>query len=329
MRITHHFALAAGLLGATPLLPACAEPDAPEQLSIGFFGVSKTNAYAQGTFLGVQAAAKADGATATFVDGEFDAQKQVQQVRDAIESRQFDIIVMQANDNLALQAPLQEAVDAGLTVVVESFIVGPDLGTIEPQVDGAISVVGLPGTNGAVLAELGVAACAVVETKPCKVAYLEGFKWLTIDTVRTAAVKAGLATDGSIELVASVEGGYTPESGRAAFADVLQANPDVDVVIGSSQAITGAAEVAGDSDIHFIGNGASVANVETVRSGAWFAIYVYDTVANGTKAAELGLAHAHGESVEFAVDIASLAPNSGKGTKAALDAVDYMGGYKD
>ncbi|RZT60906.1 monosaccharide ABC transporter substrate-binding protein (CUT2 family) [Microcella alkaliphila] len=341
---TRFASLAAGALGAALFLtgcsgagePAAPEPAAPESpsseqeaLSVGFFGFAAINGFAQGTFVGVEQAAAENNATATFVDGAFDGQAQVQQVRDAITSRQFDVIVIQANDNVALQAPLQEAADAGITVVVEFSVVGPDFTTIEPQVDGAISVVELPTDNGVALAELGIEACATVEAKPCQVAYLEGFRSLPLDNARTEAVKATLATDDTIELVASVEGGYAADSGRAAFQNVLQANPDVDVVIGASAAIVGAADVAGDSDVLFIGNGASQANVESVRNGDWFAVFVQDVVANGKKATELGLALARGEEVEMAIDGMTLAPNNGRGTKAALDEVDFVAGYTD
>lgn len=337
MRTKKYVPLMAGLLGASLLLGGCsgatetASPsEGSDELSVGFFGFAATNAFAQGVFLGVQQAAEENNATATFVDGAFDAQAQVQQVRDAITSEQFDVIVIEANDNLALQAPLQEAVDAGITVVVEFSVVGPDFDTIEPQVEGAISIVDLPTDNGTALGGLGVEACATVEEKPCQVAYLEGFKALPLDNARTDAVKAELATDDSIELVASVEGGYTADAGRAAFQNVIQANPDVDVVIGSSQAISGAAAVAGDSsDILWIGNGASQSNVESVRNGDWFAVYVVDAVADGKKATELGLGHARGETVETAVAESTLAPNNGKGTKAALDEADYESGYTD
>lgn len=328
MRKSQHLLLAVGLFGAASIFTGCDSSTSSEPPTIGFFGSEQDNVLAQGVFAGIQEAAKAAGATATFVDGNFDGQQQVAQVRDAIASKEFDVIVINANDNLALQAPLQEAADAGITVVVEFTPVGPDLGIIEPQVDGAISMVNLPGPNGKSLAELAQDACATVEATPCKVAYLEGFKSLELDTVRTAAFKAELATDAAIELVASVEGGYTPESGRAAFEAVLAADPDVHVVVGSSQAISGAAEVAGgDSDILFIGNGSSRADVEAVRSGAWFATFLIDPVACGKKAVELGLAHARGEDAERAVDEVTLVPNAGKGTRDAIEAAGFEGTY--
>jgi ribose transport system substrate-binding protein len=333
-------AAAAALVGLALLTSACAPPtqaaagpastaDANKPLHVGFFGFAKSNGFAQGTFLGVQQAAKDHNATATFVDPNFNAQTQVQQIQDAVTSKQFEVIVVQANDNQALIAPLQQAVQAGITVVVEFSVVGPKFDTIQPQVPGAISIVDLPTSNGKMLGVMGKEACAQVAKSTCKVAYLEGFKALPLDNARTDAVKAELATDPKIKLVASVEGGYTQDSGRQAFQNVSQATPDVDVVIGASQAITGAAAVAGNSNIKFIGNGASTSNVEAVRSGKWFSIYVSDVVANGTKATELGLAKARGQQVENAVDEASLAPNKAKGTKQALDAVNYVSKYSD
>jgi ribose transport system substrate-binding protein len=340
VKITKRPAAAMALMSLALLTSACSPPaqsstteaaaaGADQKLNVGFFGFAKSNGFAQGTYLGVEQAAKANNASATFVDSNFSAQTQVQQIQDAVTSKQFEVIVVQANDNQALIAPLTQAVQAGITVVVEFSVIGPKFDTIQPQVPGAISIVDLPTRNGKVLGEMGKEACATVQGDTCKVAYLEGFKSLPLDNARTEAVKAELATDPKIKLVASVEGGYTQDSGRQAFQNVSQANPDVDVVIGASQAITGAAAAAGNSVIKFIGNGASVSNVEAVRSGKWFSIYVSDVVANGAKATELGLAKARGKQVETAIDEASLSPNNGKGTKEALDSLNYVSKYSD
>src|SRR3546814_1087783 len=69
-----------------------------------------------------------------------------------------------------------------------------------------------------------------------QVGYMEGFRALPLDNARTDAVVETL-TEGGAEVVAQVEGGYTADAGQAAFQDIITANPDVDVVIGSSQAI--------------------------------------------------------------------------------------------
>lgn len=300
-----------------------------DTVSVGFLGFAASNSFAQGTFKGVEEAAEKLGATAEFVDGNFDGQQQVQQINDAITTKKYDVIVIQANDNLAVQEPLQRAVEAGISVVVEFTPVGPDFETIEPQVEGAISVVDSPVRNGEVLADLALQACEELGDG-CKVAYMEGNRSLPLDNARTQKVLDTLKAADGVEVTPSVQGGYTQDEGRAAFQDIVQAHPDVDVVIGSSQAIGGAALAAGaDSDVRFIANGGSITAVEAVRSGDWFGAAVLDVVANGRKAAELGIAHFQGEDVEMTVDETTLAPHAAVGTKQALDEADYVSQYDD
>lgn len=308
-------ALLAGCSGAAAEAPA----EGDEALSIGFFGFAAANSFAQGVYGGVEAAADELGATAEFVDSNFDGQLQAQQVTDAVTTNQYDIIIIQANDNLAVQQPLEAAIAAGITVVVEFTAVGPDFETIEPQIDGAISIVDPAIVNGEKLGEMGLLACEQVDSDPCQVAYMEGFRTLPLDNARTAAVIDTL-TAGGAEVVARVEGGYTADAGQAAFQDIITANPDVDVVIGSSQAVGGATLAAGaDSDVLFIGNGSSRQAVEAVRNGDWFATYALDLYTNGFTAVELGIAQHSGEDVEVANAEADLAPGGGIGTAENLE----------
>jgi ribose transport system substrate-binding protein len=148
---------------------------------------------------------------------------------------------------------------------------------------------------------------------------MEGFRALPLDNARTAAVVETL-TAGGAEVVAQVEGGYTADAGQAAFQDIITANPDVDVVIGSSQAIGGAAVAAGaDSSVLFVGNGSSRQAVEAVRNGDWFATYALDLYLNGFTAAELGIQKHEGEDVEVAIAEADLTPSGGIGTAENLE----------
>jgi len=69
--------------------------------------------------------------------------------------------------------------------------------------------------------------------------------------------------------------------------------------------------------------------VEAVKSGKWFSIYINDTVKDGAKATELGLAQARGKKVETATNEAALAPNNGIGTKEALEKSNFVSAYND
>lgn len=326
-------AIAAGLaLGAA----ACSDPDDSEKKAdsknaehIAFFGFAKANSFTVATFDGVKQQAGKAGGTAEFFDSNFDAQAQVRQIQDAVTSKRFGVFIVQANDGTAVLPAVKTAVRNGIAVVVQFTPVGPRYDTDQPQVPGTVSLVDVPTRNGRRLGELGADACRSRKLKPCKVAYLEGLKTLPLDNARTNAVVGALKSTPGVEVVAKVEGGYTRDSGRKAMQDVLQAHPDVQVVLGSSQALFGAEGVAKGKKISYIANGASRQAVSAVREGRWYGIPYLPVRTAGAKAAELGLAKAGGRNVPAATDMASLVPDEGKLTKGTLAASGVTGEYDE
>ncbi|MCX5215521.1 sugar ABC transporter substrate-binding protein [Kitasatospora sp. NBC_00240] len=296
---------------------AASASDAPKR--IAFFGFAKANSFATATFTGVEQYAKAHNATAQFFDPNFDTQTQVRQIQDAITSKRFDVFIIQANDGNAVQLPVQAALAADIAVVAVFTPIGPRFDTAEPQLPGVISLVDVPTDNGTKLGSLGINACGATKTKPCRVAYLEGMKSLPLDNARTKAVKDTLKAAGpDIQLVADVEGGYTQQSGRTAMQDILQAHPDVNVVIGSTQAIAGAEAVAEGKSIAFVGNGGSHQAVNAVKQSRWFGLYYVAPTTMGSKAAALGLDKARGASVPTTLTVTDLVPHGGAATFESL-----------
>ncbi|MEV0820938.1 sugar ABC transporter substrate-binding protein [Nonomuraea rubra] len=285
---------------------------------IGFFGFAKANSFSAATFAGVDEYARANGATAEFLDPNFDAQAQVQQLQDAVTAKRFDVFVVQANDGAAVVPAIQSAVRAGITVVVQFTPVGTRYDTAEPQVDGTITLIDVPTLNGEGLGRLAIQACQSRKLNPCEVAYLEGLKALPLDNARTQAAVSVLEAAQGVRVKARAEGGYTQESGRKAMQDILQKDPGIDVVIGSSQAVLGAEAVAGGKDILYVANGASRQTVEAVREGRWFGAYYLPVKTLGARAAELGLARARGGSVPATNVMTDVSPGTSMGTKDAL-----------
>ena len=301
-------------------VPAADESD---ELAVAFFGFARANSFAGATWTGIEQYAEAHNATAEFFDPNFDAQVQVSQIQDAVTTGRFDVFVVQANDGQAVIPAVQSAIAAGITVVIEFTPVGTSYDTADPQVEGTINLLDVPTLNGEALGQLGLDACEDAGTDPCQVAYLEGFKTLPLDNARTEAVKEVLEGGGA-QVVASVEGGYTNDSGRQAMQDVLQSNPDVDVVIGSTQAIAGAAGVVGD-DVRLIGNGGSRQAIDAVRDGEWFGAYCTPEVTAGETAAALGLAAARGESVPASNTYEGLTPADVTWPEGMLCTADTVG----
>ncbi|WP_308121109.1 sugar ABC transporter substrate-binding protein [Paractinoplanes bogorensis] len=323
--------LAVGL-AATVALTACSNPNnsdsagtaasaapADKKLNIGFFGFAKANSFAQATWAGVQEYANANNAEATFLDSNFDGPTQVNQLQDAVTSKRYDIVIVQANDGTAMVNPIKQAVAAGITVVVEFTPVGGKYDTAAPQVPGTINIIDPPTVNGEGLAKLGLEACNTVVDSGCKVAYLQGFANYPLDTARTKAAVDALKAGGAGEVISNFVGGYTPDSGRAAMQNLLQAHPDVNVVIGSSQAIAGATPLAAGKKISFVGNGNSTQAYDYVNKGTWYATYALPEKAEGAKAAELGIKKARGETVpDSTVACEALTDYNCLGTKEAL-----------
>ncbi|WP_222710574.1 sugar ABC transporter substrate-binding protein [Quadrisphaera setariae] len=304
--------------GTTASSAASSTVDADQQLRVGFFGFAKANSFAQAAWAGVQEAAQENNATAEFVDSNFDGAVQVQQLTDAVTSKRFDVVVIQANDGTAITQPVKQALAAGITVVVEFTPVGGRFDTVEPQVDGVISIVDAPTANGEGLAKMGLDACKQLGKQPCQVAYLQGFDNYPLDAARTEAAVNALKAGGA-DVVASPIGGYTPDSGRTAMQNVLQANPGVNVVIGSSQAIEGASALTeGRTDVLYVGNGGSAQAYAGVMDGTWYGTYVIPEKTDGKTATELGLKKHRGEDVPVATDSADLTPFKALGTKESL-----------
>ena len=285
----------AGTGSAAAAAPAASD----KRMNIGFFGFAKANSFAQAGWAGVQSYANAHNASATFVDSNFDGPTQAHALQDAVTSKRFNVVIVQANDGTAMVNPVRQAVAAGITVVVQFTPIGGKYDTIQPQVPGTLTLIDPPTVNGVGLAKLAIAACKTVTTGKCKVAYLQGFANYPLDTARTNAAANALKA-GGVEAITNLVGGYTPDSGRTAMQNLLQAHPDVNVVVGSSQALEGATPLAKGKKITFVGNGGSTQAFNYVRAGTWYGVYDLPEKSEGAKAAELGLAKARGQNVPTA-----------------------------
>lgn len=297
--------------------------------AVAFFGFAASNSFAQATWKGVQQVAKQCGASAKFFDPNFVATTQVNQMEDAITTGQYQVFVVQANDGLSVVPAVERAIKQGITVVGEFTQIGSRYDTIQPQVPGLIFVGEGSVDNGHALGQLGIEACKGLN--PCKVAYLQGFKTLPLDNARTAAVMQTLKTAANVQVVASPQGGYTPATGLAAAQNVLTAHPDVNLIIGSSQAIEGTAlalKRAGKlGKVKLIGNGGSCQAIAGVKSGKWFATYIVQESSDGATATKFGIQAANGINVPHAYNVDQL--QNPLGTKQVIEKTHVKAQYCD
>lgn len=304
---------------------ASAAPTVQVVKKIAFFGFWKSNSFTQAVLAGVQEAAATQGIEVVDLStADYDATAQIKAMQDQTVKGDAQMYITLASDSVGMATAAKEAIDQGITVVAAFTPLGSKFDTLEPQVPGLIVVGETPVSNGAVLAELAAKAC---ETRnPCNVAYLEGLKALPLDNARTSSFVSTLASAApTAKLVAQVEGGYSPDAGKKAAQDVLQANPDVNVMVGSSQAIIGASSEVDTSKVALIGNGSSVEAFKAVNDGTWFALYNMDVGGMGAKSVELGLAAANGENPNPSFNIQDL--RDPHGTKDVI--APYSSKYSD
>jgi ribose transport system substrate-binding protein len=286
-------AVVASLL-LTVMAPASHAATPQSVKKVAFFGFWKTNSFTQAVLAGVKSESTKKGLEVVDLTGAgYDGAAQLKAIQDQTIKGDVQMYVILAIDSIGVASAVKDAIAKGITVVSGFTPIGPDFTTLTPQVDGMVVVAETPTSNGDGLARMAAMACKT--KKDCNVAYLQGLKTLPLDNARTNAFKAGLKKYApKAKLVADVEGGYAPDSGKKAAQDVLQAHPEVNVMVGSSQAIIGAAGVVNTKVVSLIGNGASKEAYAGVQGGTWFSCYNLDVPGIGSKSVEYGLKASHG-----------------------------------
>jgi ribose transport system substrate-binding protein len=299
--------------------------EAGDVKKVAFFGFWKSNSFTQAVAKAVRERTEALGAEFVDLTGPaYDGVAQVKAMQDQTVKGDAQVYVTLATDPVGAGSAAAEATAKGITVVAAFVPFGGEFDTLEPQVEGTYVVGETPIANGTVLGELAASACG--DKSPCNVAYLQGLKSLPLDNARTDAFKAALKKEApNSTLVADPEGGYTPETGQKAAQDVMQAHPDVDVMVGSSQAILGATNVVDTSKVKLIGNGSSTEAFEAVNSGKWFALYYMDLEGMGRTSVDVGVLAANGESPPDSINSQEF--HDPHGTKDVI--ADVEGIYSD
>ena len=299
---------------------ATASQAAPLDGKIAYLSASSANTWLQASKAAMEEVGGAAGLELVEFDAQFTPGVQAKQIQDVIAAGDYDGIVIAAMDGAAIIPDLQAAMDAGLKVVVLNQIVGDKLDTADPQFEGAsASVLVPPLQSGTLLGQLAVDACK--DQSPCNVVYFYGIKGTAIDTALKQGFDAAIAGNPDIKVVAEAEGQYLgPDVALAAMQDVMQKEKDIDVVVGSDQAMQGAELALTDAGTldktKVIGLGGSEAALTAVGSGAWFGDVYGAPYTEGQLAMEAMVAALTDGTVTGGVDPLQEFPNGGLITAA-------------
>lgn len=261
-------ALMAGLLSsATAAL-------AQDGKQVAYLSASSANTWLTVSAAEMQKVADANGITITEFDAQFDPAKQTAQFQDAIASGKYDGIMLVSINGPGAIPDVEAAIAAGIEVVILNQVVGTDLKTSDPQVDGiAASVMAAPFRSGEREGALTVKACEGID--PCEVVFIYGIKGIPLDDALRAGFDEVIAAHANIKVVAEGEGKYLgPDGGIAAIQDILQINDHFHVVVGADQSIQGAAIALADAGmagkVKLIGLGGSKPAIDGITDGSWF-----------------------------------------------------------
>ncbi len=222
----------------------------------------------------MQKIADANGIKITEFDAQFDPGLQTSQFQDAIASGKYDGIVLVSINGPGAIPDVELAISEGIEVVILNQVVGTDLKTSDPQVEGvAASVMAAPYRSGVRFGELTIQACEGIN--PCEVVFIYGIKGIPLDDAIRLGFDDTIAGHASIAVVAEGEGKYLgPDGGIAATQDMLQINDSFHVMVGADQSMQGAAIVLADEgmtgQVKLIGLGGSEAALAGIADGSWF-----------------------------------------------------------
>jgi ribose transport system substrate-binding protein len=266
-------AIGGALLLLTASAPAATAQD-EEPLKLAYLSFAVANSYDAPMLAAAQEAAAAGGAEITVFDANNSHDAQVAQLQDAVASGEYDGIIVQPIFGAGLVTGVQAAIEAGIPVGNLDQILGEDMTTSDAQVEGlSANVVFVPSEIGRKLGELTVEACADLD--PCEIGYIDAFGQIPLDISIRAAFDEAIAANPAISVVAQDVGMFNPTQGLTAGQNMLTAQPGIDVIVGSDQAITGvlqAIDAAGlDHPVATIGYGGGAIAVQDVGGGKRFA----------------------------------------------------------
>ena len=252
-----------------------ANASSSKHLTIAYLSFAVENSYDAPMLAAAEAVASDNNATLKVFDANNNPQTQYSQLQDAITSGQYQGIILQPIFGTGLISLVQQAIAKGIKVVNMDQVLGPNYSTDAPQVKGlAANVMFVPTEIGTKLGNMVVQACQSKNLNPCNVGYLYDIKASALDVAISGAFNKAIAADPGVKVVAQGQSFFSPTDGLTAVQNMLQANANLNLIVGSDQGIEGGVQAVAakhlTGKVILVGYGASAAALAGVASGAWY-----------------------------------------------------------
>ena len=219
---------------------------------VAYLSFAVANSYDAPMLAAAKKVAKAQGAGSIAVfDANNDPKKQLQQLQTLVQSKQYDAIILQPIFGPQLLPTSSRRSRPGSRSSTSTRSSARTQARRRPP---------LPGLSGNVVfvqTQIGQEAgrsrrdqaCAALKANPCKVGYMYSVKVSSLDTAISKGFDA--VTKGhDIQVVAEGETFYNPAVALKAAQTMLQAHPDLNLIVGADQGATGAAAGAERQEGH-------------------------------------------------------------------------------
>ena len=141
--------------------------------NVAYLSYAVANDYDKGMLANAQAVAAKNGIKITVFDAANSSNTQYSQLQTAISSGKYQGIITQPIVGTALVPLVQQAIAAGIKVVNMDQILGSNLRTADPQVQGLSgNAVFVPYTTAVTSGKLAAQACESMKANPCDIGFL-------------------------------------------------------------------------------------------------------------------------------------------------------------
>ena len=192
-----------------------------------------------------------------------DIEGQIGMIQDVL-TQDVDAIILSTHDEFAAEPLVRQAVDDGIAVI----IVNSDIANFPTAVNGVVGYSQRKGTFKEGMYAVGMFG------GQAKVGVLEGLPGYH-STERIGGYLDAFADYPGMEIVASLPTAWNVETGNTAMMDLLQANPEIELVITANDYISigaaRAAEALGREDVVIFGNDGDTTGLEDIAAGRWHA----------------------------------------------------------
>jgi ribose transport system substrate-binding protein len=318
-------ALALALAGAlAAAFDSSAARRQQKTINIAVFLASSANTYWAAELQGARdIQKKSPGVKITVFDGQFNTNRQLGQLRDALVSKRYQAWFVGPNDGGPLTPTIKQAIKQGVKVGCSLVPCGPNIRSAKVQIPGQTIFAGLGFyPNGRLLGKLVVQGCSGIN--PCEVLWLPGLPTLPLEKARQDGLYSVIKSHKNIKVVGTVAGGYLAAPALKATQDALSAHPNLDVIVSSGdQMIAGAVRAAQASGkagkIKMYGNGCTFEAKQLILQGKQTGCTVYLPRTEGRLVVQALVNAVNGKGkTGVSIDPTPRSPIGGLGTKANI-----------